>query len=133
MLARYRIPRIPPPGYKKPDGKCIDIRYRWKRRCLAPPKKLVLDYLENPSERTWKVYEKKYLELLKSRYTTRKEEFDEIVSLAKDNDVHLGCSCPTIKNPDVYRCHTVLALRFMKQKYPRLKVKFPQETLHKHR
>ena len=32
---------------------------------------------------------------------------------AKVSDVYLGCSCPTAKNPDVRRCHTVLALKFM--------------------
>jgi hypothetical protein len=45
--------------------------------------------------------------------------------LANNNDVYLGCSCPTKRNPDVNRCHTVLALRFMKRKYPGLKVEIP--------
>jgi hypothetical protein len=38
---------------------------------------------------------------------------------------HLGCSCPTAKNPDVMRCHTVLALRFMRAHYPALDIRYP--------
>jgi hypothetical protein len=39
--------------------------------------------------------------------------------------VYLGCSCPSRANPDVQRCHTVLALQFMKKKYPKLRVVLP--------
>ncbi|MEM9353346.1 MAG: hypothetical protein AAGA92_10065 [Planctomycetota bacterium] len=45
--------------------------------------------------------------------------------LAESQDVYLGCSCPTAKNPDADHCHTVLALRFFEQHYPRLKVRLP--------
>lgn len=131
MLARYTIyyPRRQPSDDPLPDGVCKDTRKHRKKQCLAPTKEMVLEYLKQPTSATWKRYEKKYMKLLRQRYRIRREEFDEIAILAKDNDVHLGCSCPTIDNPDVYRCHTVLALRFMKQKYPRLKVKFPNKTV----
>ncbi len=46
-------------------------------------------------------------------------------ALATDEDVFLGCNCPTAKNPDVQRCHTVLALKFMQERYPALEVAFP--------
>ena len=40
-------------------------------------------------------------------------------------DVLLGCSCPTKKQPDVNRRHTVQALAFMVERYPDLDVRFP--------
>lgn len=131
MLARYTIyyPRPRPSNDPLPDGIRKDTRKHRKKQCLAPTPEMVEEYLGQPTSAAWKRYEKKYMKLLRQRYRVRRESFDEIANLARDNDVHLGCSCPTIKNPDVYRCHTVLALRFMKQKYPRLKVKFPDKTV----
>ena len=49
----------------------------------------------------------------------------DVLKMAKEKDVFLGCSCPTRKNPDVNRCHTVLALQFMKENFPELEVEFP--------
>jgi hypothetical protein len=46
--------------------------------------------------------------------------------MAQFHDVWLGCNCPTAKNPDVRRCHTVLALQFMKERYPALEVRIPE-------
>ena len=48
-----------------------------------------------------------------------------LAQLATDNDVFLGCNCPTKKNPIPGRCHTYLALEFMKMKYPKLDVEIP--------
>ena len=35
---------------------------------------------------------------------------------------------PPAKNPDVQRCHTVLALRFMMKRYPQLEVLLPEPS-----
>jgi hypothetical protein len=61
-------------------------------------------------------------ELLAARFADDRTPFDELAELARDNDVWLGCSCPTAKQPDVRRCHTTLALTFMKQHYRDLDV-----------
>ena len=53
-------------------------------------------------------------EILRSKYYSRRTE-----------EVYLGCSCPTKKNPNVNHCHTVLALRFMSEHYPALDIVFP--------
>jgi hypothetical protein len=52
--------------------------------------------------------------------------FDALAEQATGEDVYLGCSCPSRANPDVQRCHTVRALRFMKKKYPKLPVMLPR-------
>ena len=45
--------------------------------------------------------------------------------LARRHDVYLGCNCPTARQPDVLRCHTVLALAFLRERYPDLSVRLP--------
>lgn len=86
---------------------------------------MVLDYLSNPSAEAWKQYEAKYLIVLRRRFKHRRGEFDKLAALAMREDVYIGCSCPTTVNPDPLRCHTVLALHFMKVEYPELTVEFP--------
>lgn len=126
MLARYRIIRgTPPNGYRKPTGICQDTRY-FTNHCLSPSEKAVKKYLSNPSSSSWKLFKSEYLKLLERNYKLRRNDFDELASLATSQDVYIGCSCPTKKNSDVYHCHTVLALKFMQKKYPRLEIEFPQ-------
>ena len=64
--------------------------------------------------------------LLEKRFSSDRGPFDELAQTASAGDVFIGCNCPTRKNPDVKRCHTVLALKFMKKKYSRLKVDLPR-------
>ena len=52
--------------------------------------------------------------------------FRALADLARTEDVHLGCNCPTKKNPNVHHCHTVVALQFMKREFPTLAVVFPK-------
>ena len=132
MLARYKIydRRRRPDHDPKPEGICKDTR-KHQRHCLSPEMGMVMEYLRNPSDQTWKVFKQKYIRLLKDRFKERRAEFDELAELATRNDVHIGCSCPTQGNPetpDGIRCHTVLSLEFMKQKYPELTVVFPKKT-----
>ena len=47
------------------------------------------------------------------------------ISQAQRADGCIGCNCPTKANPDPNRCHTVLALRFMDERYPDLDVEYP--------
>ena len=51
---------------------------------------------------------------------------DPFDGLARRPDVYLGCSCPTKTNPDVRRCHTWLALEFIRERCPELDVRFPE-------
>ena len=125
MLARYKIYRGKPSAdAQRPEGIRQDTR-KHTRHCLRPPTKIVLEYLANPSTETWKEFKASYLRCLEDRWEGDSTPFDDLADLAIAENVYLGCSCPTAKNPDVQRCHTVLALKFMKGRYPDLKVEFP--------
>ena len=125
MLARYKIYRgTRPPGEPLPNGVRQDTRKHTKH-CLRPPEDIVTDYLANPTPSAWIRLEAEYLRILKRRYDENAQPFDELARLATADDVFIGCSCPTKKNPDMNRCHTNLALQFMKERYPDLRVEFP--------
>ena len=127
MLSRYSIER----GRKLADyprrvREAIrqDTR-KHTRHVLRPDEKEVQAYLADPSDAAWKRFERAYLRLLRQRFAADRKAFDAIAALADAGDVYLGCNCPTAKNPDVNRCHTVLALGFMRERYPALEVGFP--------
>jgi uncharacterized protein YeaO (DUF488 family) len=125
MLARYKIYRgKPPAGAQRPEGIRQDTR-KHTRHCLRPQTEIVLEYLANPTRQAWKKFESRYLLSLEERCEADRTPFDELADLATTENVYLGCSCPTVKNPDVKRCHTVLALKFMEDRYPAVEVKFP--------
>ena len=125
MLARYKIYRgNPPSGASRPDGVRQDTR-KHTRHCLRPSPEIVTEYLDSPSPSAWKKFESSYLRSLTERYRVDPTPFDDLAALASGENVYLGCSCPTVKNPDVNRCHTVLALQFMQERYPELEVEFP--------
>jgi hypothetical protein len=88
---------------------------------------MVARYLVRASSYSWDSCARDYLALLESRFTNDREPFDDLATLALENDVYIGCSCPTARNPNVYHCHTVLALRFMQQYYPSLRVVLPSK------
>ena len=127
MLLRYSIQR----GQKLDDlparlqrARRVDTR-KHTRHCLRPEKERVEQYLAEPSAVAWKRFERAYLGLLDRRFKDDREPFDALERLASEGDLALGCNCPTGKNPDVQHCHTVLALRFLAERYPRLEVEFP--------
>jgi len=125
MLARYKIYRGKPPAdVQRPEGIRQDTR-KHTRHCLRPPTEIVTEYLANPSLEAWKKFESHYLRNLGERCQADPTPFDDLADLATAENVYVGCSCPTVKNPDVKRCHTVLALKFMKVRYPALEVVFP--------
>lgn len=120
MLTRYTMKRGVaaaelPPGIRQ------DTR-KHTRHPLRPEKELVARYLEDPSDSAWNEFERSYLAELDKRFVKDRAPYDSLAELAADNDVHLGCNCPTAKNPIAGRCHTYLALEFMSRKYPGLRV-----------
>ena len=125
MLARYKIYRgKPPAGAHRPEGIRQDAR-KHTRHCLRPLEEIVAEYLAHPTLKIWKKFESEYLRNLDERYEADPAPFDNLATLASTENVYIGCSCPTAKNPNVQHCHTVLALRFMKEHYPALEVLFP--------
>ena len=126
MLARYKIPYMKklPPEDPASRGTRIDTR-KHTRSCLRPTEAMVKRFLADPGEKRWGELEKDYRALLDRRFKDDRGEFDRLADQARMEDVFLGCSCPTRAVPDVNHCHTVLALNFMKEKYPDLEVAFP--------
>lgn len=124
MLSRYQMARGVPAS-KLPRGVRQDTR-KHTRHILRPPEGLVLDYLAAPSDAAWQALAKKYRAELAQRFREDRTPFDALAELARHEDVHLGCSCPTKRNPDVRHCHTWLALEFMHAHYPDLEVRMPR-------
>ncbi len=98
------------------------------RHCLHPEAEAVRQYLAGPTDARWQAFEARYTEALAARFAADRAPFDRLADLAMQGDVYIGCSCPTAKNPDVSRCHTVLALRFMARTYADLAVEIPACT-----
>lgn len=128
MLARYSIVRGAPAS-SLPRGIRQDTR-KHTRHVLRPTPEIVAEVFASArdaaaQEAAWRTYAALYRALLEERFAEDRAPFDRIATFARWHDVHLGCSCPSSKNPDVRRCHTVLALAFMKEHYPDLDVRMP--------
>jgi hypothetical protein len=125
MLARYRIVRgARSPDDPLPDGIRQDTR-KHTQHVLRPTEPLVLALLEDSSAASFARFQREYRALLEQRFATERRRFDELAELSRNNDVYLGCNCPTQRQPDVRRCHTLLALAFLRDRYPDLDVRFP--------
>ena len=127
MLSRYTMclyGRRPPEVGPLPEGIRQDTRYRTKHP-LRPTEEIVTTYLADPTDEAWRIFKAKYLAIVQERFEEDRGPFDRLAELATENDVYLGCNCPTKKNPVRGRCHTYLALEFMTRKYPRLQVEIP--------
>lgn len=126
MLARYKIPYMQKLSLDDPaaTGKRIDTRKHTKH-FLRPEASMVQAYLATPSAAAWEQFKGEYLALLQLRFQSDRRPFDELYREAMRGDVFLGCNCPTKKNPDVQRCHTVVALQFMREKFPDLQIVIP--------
>lgn len=124
MLSRYSIVRGVPAS-KLPQGVRQDTR-KHTHHVLRPTPELVEDVLGHADDdKAWRTFAKEYRALLAERFSAERAAFDALAERARGEDVYLGCNCPTAKNPDVRRCHTVLALEFMKKHYPDLDVRMP--------
>lgn len=126
MLARYKIYRGPrPPQDPLPEGIRKDTRWR-PNHILSPSEKLVKKYLADPNEAAWRKFKREYSTLLERRFEKDHSSFVQFAQLAVEQDVFIGCNCPSQTNPDVSHCHTYLALQFMKNKFPELHVVLPE-------
>lgn len=122
MLGRYTMHRGKrPAGDPLPEGTRQDTR-KHTRHVLRPATDLVQAYLSAPGDAAWEAFRRAYLELLAARFAEDPAPFEALAELAGKGDVWLGCSCPTRKNPDPSRCHTVLALGFMAERFPELEL-----------
>jgi hypothetical protein len=88
---------------------------------------MVTELLAEPDS-GWPTFRERYERLLDDRFAADSAPFDELAEMARSGDVHLGCNCPTKRQPDVMRCHTVLALAFMRERYPDLVVVLPNSA-----
>jgi hypothetical protein len=95
---------------------------------LRPSPELVAKVLSDV-DGEWPAYRVAYRKLLEARFAEDPAPFVELAERARRGDVHLGCNCPTARQPDVNRCHTVLALAFMKDQFPDLDVRFPLDDV----
>ena len=128
MLARYKIYRgRPPEGVTTPAGVRQDTR-KHTRHCLRPPAELVASFLARPTNEAWEEFAATYRQVLLERWETDPLPFDRLAELAMRDNVYLGCSCPTKKNPQVEHCHTFVALQFMKERYPRIEIQLPASS-----
>ena len=125
MIGRYRMVRgRRPAGEPLPEGVRQDTR-KHTGHVLRPDAAAVEALLADLSEDAWRSFAADYRALLEARAERAPEALDELARLAREGDLWLGCSCPTARNPDVRRCHTVLALEFMSRRYPDLEVRWP--------
>lgn len=126
MLARYRIVRgVRPASEPLPVGVRQDTR-KHTRHVLRPTAELVTGLLADPSPAAFRAFERGYSRLLEQRFAGERERFDELAELARNENVYLGCNCPTARQPDLRRCHTMLALEFFQKRYPDLDVRLTQ-------
>jgi uncharacterized protein YeaO (DUF488 family) len=125
MLARYRIVRgARDKADPLPEGIRQDTR-KHTRHVLRPSPELVMLLLDDSSDEAFDCFARGYRELLEQRFVKERERIDALAALARRENVYLGCNCPTARQPDVRRCHTVLALQFMRRHYPTLVVHEP--------
>lgn len=127
MLARYKIPYMRPIPEGSPEAAPSSVRIdtrKHTKHCLRPSEEAVEAFQNGRID--WAEFTAQYIEMLEDRYAHDRGPFDALAERAMCESVFLGCSCPTKKNPDINHCHTVLALRFMREKYSELVVSLPQ-------
>jgi hypothetical protein len=125
MLARYHIVRgARPADDPLPDGIRQDTR-KHTQHVLRPSPELVQALLDDPSEASFRAFRRGYLALLQQRFALEPKRFDALAELARRHDVYIGCNCPSARQPDVKRCHTTLALGFLHDRYPDLRIQAP--------
>jgi uncharacterized protein YeaO (DUF488 family) len=125
VLGRYQMVRGKrSPDDPLPEGVRQDTR-KHQKHILRPDADRVAAYLADPGDAQWDEFATAYRETIESRLVADAGPFEELAELARQQDVWLGCSCPTPKNPDVRRCHTYLALQFMAEHFEDLDIVWP--------
>jgi uncharacterized protein YeaO (DUF488 family) len=125
MITRYRIVRgRRPPDDPLPDGVRQDTR-KHTHHVLRPSAEFVQSLLADASAASFRRFADAYRTLLERRFASERERFDVLAELARSQHVYLGCNCPTERQPEVRRCHTALALAFLREQYPDLDVREP--------
>jgi uncharacterized protein YeaO (DUF488 family) len=89
--------RRPPRGVRKEDYSRKDFYDVWFPN-LAPSEVLLKEIRAADDERSWKVFQKKFLAELKASGAVR--ELDLLAALSHRTNMSLGCYCP-----DEARCH----------------------------
>jgi hypothetical protein len=124
MLGRFQLKRGV--AYPKAKGAQFKDTRKHTSHVLAPPTPLVKAYFQSPTLEAWQKFQTGYLQALRERFRKTPERFEELRELATSGDYYLGCNCPTTKNPFPCRCHTIVAIEFLKELYPDLEVDFNQ-------
>jgi hypothetical protein len=93
MLAQYHMRRGKPPDVA---GIRQDTR-KHTRHCLRPNEEMVARYLACTPSSSWEAFAREYVDLLERRFAEDQRPFDKLVALARENDVYIGCSCPTAR------------------------------------
>jgi hypothetical protein len=129
MLARYQIKRaakLSSLPREVQEGIRQDTR-KHTRHVLRPTAELVAEFLKDPNATgAFQRFAEGYRFTLEQRFKRERGKFDELSQAAREENVFIGCNCPTTKNSSLRHCHTWLALEFMRAKYPDLKVRFPK-------
>jgi uncharacterized protein YeaO (DUF488 family) len=123
MLGRYQM-RRGARAAELPAGSRQDTR-KHTRHPLRPTEEMVAAYLAEPSDAAFERFRDAYQAEVRGRFAADEGAFLALAEAAGRGPVHLGCSCPTRRNPDVRRCHTWLALELMEELFPALDVRFP--------
>lgn len=122
MLGRFQIKRKV--AFPRASGSVFKDSRKHTSHVFAPAKELVISYLRNPTLESWQTFQREYIRILRERLLSMPEKFEGIHRHAESGNYYIGCNCPTRTNPFLCRCHTVLALEFMKETYPDLEVDF---------
>ena len=125
---RWKLLEIPF-GLDRPYWvECTDFDVRKHvRHVLSPEPAMVEALLVDPADDARAArFARAYRALLARRFAADRAPFEALAAQARVADVYLGCSCPTRRQPDVRRCHTVLALQFLGERFPDLDVRLPE-------
>ncbi len=90
---------------------------------LRPDADAVEAFLARPDAEAFGVFRVRYEATVARRFAEDRTPFDALAALAREGEVFLGCACPTKRQAHPERCHTALALAFMKTHYPDLRIR----------
>lgn len=103
-------------GYKPgPDEMVLDITVKNNPgHVLAPTWDMVNNF--KSGKISWEIYKEKYIQLLRERWRSRKNEFIEIIEKGKTKTIVLLCFCS-----DETKCHRSIAKEILEKIHKSLK------------